>query len=52
MPDISMCSGVNCPIKKECYRFTAIPNVIQSYSSFRYDEEKKECEFKIENDER
>jgi hypothetical protein len=26
MPDITMCSGDNCPAKETCYRFTAIPN--------------------------
>jgi len=24
-PDISMCSGVGCPVKKKCYRYTANP---------------------------
>jgi len=23
MADITMCSGVNCPVKEKCYRFTA-----------------------------
>lgn len=23
MPDISMCRGLECPIKKSCYRYTA-----------------------------
>ena len=26
MPDITMCSGKNCEIKNECYRYRAIPN--------------------------
>ena len=26
MADITMCSGTNCPRKKECYRFTAQAN--------------------------
>lgn len=31
MPDITLCFGVNCPIKEQCYRFTARPEVYQSY---------------------
>lgn len=32
MPDITMCTGVNCPKKETCYRHTAIPNQYrQSY---------------------
>lgn len=32
MPDISMCTGDDCPIKEKCYRFTAIPSEYrQSY---------------------
>jgi hypothetical protein len=26
MPDISMCKRESCPIKKECYRYTAKPS--------------------------
>jgi hypothetical protein len=32
MADITMCSGNQCPIKKDCYRYMAKPNSIrQSY---------------------
>lgn len=31
MPDITMCSGVDCPYKEQCYRFTAKPSEYQSY---------------------
>jgi hypothetical protein len=31
MPDISMCQGEDCPVKKKCYRHTATPNQWQSY---------------------
>lgn len=32
MSDISMCSGNNCPLKENCYRFLAAPNPYrQSY---------------------
>ncbi len=26
MPDISMCSGGDCPLKHSCYRHTATPS--------------------------
>ena len=26
MPDISMCMGTDCPLKKKCRRFTSTPN--------------------------
>lgn len=31
MPDISMCSGKSCPVKKKCYRYKAKPSEYQSY---------------------
>lgn len=32
MPDISMCTGENCPRKETCWRFTAPPTpIMQSY---------------------
>jgi hypothetical protein len=32
MPDITMCEGVDCPLKNDCYRFTASPSEFrQSY---------------------
>jgi hypothetical protein len=31
MPDISMCKGEDCPLKNECYRYTATPCEYQSY---------------------
>ena len=32
MPDISMCFGAECPLKEQCYRFTAKPDEFrQSY---------------------
>ncbi len=31
MPDISMCSGANCPKREDCYRFKAKPDRMQSY---------------------
>lgn len=32
MADITMCSGVGCPARQNCYRFTAEPSKLwQSY---------------------
>lgn len=32
MPDITMCSGTDCPHKENCYRYTAKPSEFrQSY---------------------
>lgn len=34
MPDITMCSGGDCPLKETCYRYKAIPNELrQSFFS-------------------
>lgn len=45
MSDISKCNGVNCPLRDECYRFTApaseyrqsylIPNVVGEDCTYR-----------------
>jgi hypothetical protein len=31
MADITKCKGVNCPIKDQCYRYTAKESMRQSY---------------------
>ena len=31
MPDITMCLGIDCPIKETCYRYKAKPYEYQSY---------------------
>lgn len=31
MPDITMCTGGACPVKKYCYRYTAKPKQVQSF---------------------
>ena len=42
MPDISMCANPTCPLKEQCYRYTAKPSSFrQSYMSFKYDRRKK-----------
>ena len=39
MPDISMCRNDGCPLRKSCYRFTAIPSPFrQAYTHFEYKE--------------
>lgn len=42
MPDISMCQNEACPLKKNCYRYTARPSsFLQTYGYFKPDEEGK-----------
>ena len=36
MPDITMCSSVNCTERDTCYRNKAIPDKLQSYYNFEY----------------
>ena len=31
MADICMCKGTNCPVKEDCYRYTAKADEYQSY---------------------
>ena len=40
MPDITMCNGEDCPLKKKCYRYMALPEKLQPYF----------CESPIEGD--
>lgn len=46
MADITMCKGTNCPIKQNCHRALAIPNLNwQSYfSEIPYNKEKEKCD--------
>jgi hypothetical protein len=32
MPDITKCTGEDCPVKIECYRYTSVPN--QHYQAY------------------
>ncbi len=43
MPDISMCLGIDCPDKYDCYRFMAIASEMQSYSTFEYNKKTQIC---------
>ena len=31
MSDITMCEGINCPIKEKCFRFKAKTNLVQHF---------------------
>ena len=37
MPDISMCSNMECKRRKECYRAQAVPSLQQSYNEYKGD---------------
>lgn len=46
MPDITMCKGTKCPLKKDCYRFLAKPDSWQSFfAKVPFNKKLKECEF-------
>jgi len=46
MPDITMCTGGNCPQKKTCWRHIATPSEYrQSYFVIPPFEEEKGCEY-------
>jgi hypothetical protein len=51
MPDITMCMGGDCPLKQDCYRYTAKPSqYLQSYfGEIPYDTEAKECDSFLDN---
>jgi len=36
MPDVTMCTSNECPVKDTCYRAQATPDKLQSYSNFEY----------------
>lgn len=46
MPDYTMCTGDDCPLKRDCFRFIAKPDEYQSmFSIVPYNKEKKECNY-------
>jgi len=45
MPDISKCTGVNCPMKNKCYRYTSVDSYYQSYFTTPPIKEDGECEY-------
>lgn len=50
MADITMCEGKNCKQRSECYRYTAIPSKLQSYSEFDKIKDNDYCSMFWEND--
>lgn len=40
MPDISMCQNAECIKSNNCYRFLAIPSLMQSYADFNLKRDK------------
>jgi hypothetical protein len=53
MADISMCDGAQCPIKQECYRYTAPKNEYRQafFTYVPYDHARIGCEYFIDNSE-
>jgi len=49
MPDISMCSGEGCPLKENCYRFTATPSKFRQSYFFTPPFKDGECEYEWKN---
>ena len=49
MPDISMCSGIDCPLKESCYRAKATPSEFRQawFCNIPYDHEKEICDMHI-----
>jgi hypothetical protein len=53
MSDITMCEGIDCPIRSHCYRFKAIPEDYQHYfieTPYEYDYCEKFISYKDEID--
>jgi len=45
MADITMCEGINCPLRHNCYRVNAIPNEFRQayFIELPYDKNKGKC---------
>lgn len=44
MSDFCMCPGDQCPIKNQCYRYRALPDITQPYFQYiPFDFENHEC---------
>lgn len=54
MLDICMCKGGKCPLREECYRFTApaLPDYQGYFTEVPWDEFELNCEFYWENHDR
>lgn len=45
-----MCKGKDCPLKENCYRYTATPSCYQTFFvNPPYNREKRECDYYWEN---
>ena len=49
LPDISMCENKLCPLKDNCYRYTAKPSDYQLYAGFAPDDKGK-CDYFWDNE--
>lgn len=50
MPDITMCVGEGCPLKEECFRYTAKPSEYrQSYFDGTPNYSRLRCEYFMYN---
>ena len=47
MPDITMCLNVDCKMKDKCYRYKAIPDILQSYA--KYEPNNGKCDNFVKN---
>jgi hypothetical protein len=47
MPDITKCNNTECKFKENCYRFTSLPSMMQSISTFTPNE--TNCDYYINN---
>lgn len=51
MPDITMCTNDECPLRESCYRYMAKPSeYMQSYAVFEWKAGKKgkvDCEYYV-----
>jgi len=47
MPDISMCSGKDCKIRNQCYRYRAVPSEYRQayFVESPYDPKTNKCRF-------
>jgi hypothetical protein len=53
MADITMCSGLNCPIAEKCYRYTAPKGMYQSmFMEVPYDHKTTNCKYFLKDDRR
>jgi len=50
MPDIAMCKGEGCPIKKSCYRYGTEPAMFQSFfANPPFNHETASCDYYWDN---